>query len=146
MMEHVGPRNLKEFFKVCDSVLAQDGIMVHQTIGSQVSTLHGDAFLDRYIFPGGVVPTLAQISKASARRFVIEDVQDFGPDYDKTLVAWERNISEAWDSLPAFDERFQRMWRYYLLSCAGAFRARKLQLWQLVMRREGLAPRYDAPR
>jgi cyclopropane-fatty-acyl-phospholipid synthase len=146
MMEHVGPRNLKQFFRVCDGLLSQGGIMLHHTIGSNGSTLHGDAFIDRYIFPGGVLPSLTQISRSSERWFVVEDVQNLGPDYDRTLMAWYENIEAAWGSLPGYDERFRRMWRYYLLTCAGGFRARSLQLWQVVMRREGRAPRYDATR
>lgn len=146
MMEHVGPRNLKEFFRVCDSVLAPEGIMLHHTIGSQSSIRHGDAFVDRYIFPGGVIPSLGQIFTASRKRFVIEDVQNLGPDYDPTLLAWCSNVEAAWDDLREYDERFRRMWRYYLLSSAAAFRAHSLQLWQLVMRREERTPRYDAAR
>jgi cyclopropane-fatty-acyl-phospholipid synthase len=62
--------------------------------------------------------------------FVVEDLHNFGADYDKTLMAWHRNFVEAWPQFSdKLGERFYRMWTYYLLSCAGAFRARDIQLW-----------------
>ena len=135
MMEHVGPRNLKTFFGCCDDLLAEDGMMLHHTIGSLVTKNHTDPWFDKYIFPGGVVPSLAQISSATEKDWVIEDVHNFGPYYDRTLMAWHRNVTAAWDELPAYDERFRRTWDYYLLSSAGSFRARALQLWQIVFTR-----------
>ena len=135
MMEHVGPRNLKTFFERCNDLLSGDGMMLHHTIGSLESKNHTDPWFDKHIFPGGVVPSLGQISSASERDWVIEDVQNFGPYYDRTLMAWHRNVTEAWEDLPAYDERFRRTWEYYLLSSAGSFRARALQLWQIVFTR-----------
>ena len=135
MMEHVGPRNLKTFFRCCDDLLADDGMMLHHTIGSLVTKNHTDPWFDKYIFPGGVVPSLAQISSATEKDWVIEDVHNFGPYYDRTLMAWHRNVTAAWDDLPAYDGRFRRTWDYYLLSSAGSFRARALQLWQIVFTR-----------
>ena len=135
MMEHVGPRNLKTLFDRCSDLLAGDGMMLHHTIGSLESTNHTDPWFDKYIFPGGVVPSLGQISSACERDWIIEDVQNFGPYYDSTLMAWHRNVTEAWEELPAYDDRFRRTWDYYLLSSAGSFRARALQLWQLVFTR-----------
>jgi cyclopropane-fatty-acyl-phospholipid synthase len=70
-------------------------------------------------------------------RFLIEDWHGFGSDYDRTLMAWWRNFDAAWPRLEdRYGPRFYRMWRYYLLSCAGFFRSRQGQLWQIV-----LAPR-----
>ena len=135
MMEHVGPRNLKTFFERCNDLLSGDGMMLHHTIGSLESKNHTDPWFDKHIFPGGVVPSLGQISSASERDWVIEDVQNFGPYYDRTLMAWHRNLTEAWEDLPAYDERFRRTWEYYLLSSAGSFRTRALQLWQIVFTR-----------
>lgn len=147
MMEHVGPRNLAQFFKSCDRLLAPDGVMLHHTIGSIESKNTTDRFFDKYIFPGGVVPSLAQISGAVEGRFVVDDLHSFGPDYDRTLMAWHANIESAWAELPArYDERFQRMWRYYLLTSAGAFRVRDMQLWQFVMRRVGRGATYQSVR
>lgn len=146
MMEHVGPKNLQAFFQRCEALLVSGGMMLHHTIGSTVSKHHTDPFFERYIFPGGVVPSLAQISRGAESTWVIEDVHNFGPDYDRTLCSWESNIAAAWNELPKYDQRFQRMWRYYLLSSAASFRVRNLQLWQVVMRRTGLAQKYDAVR
>jgi len=81
-----------------------------------------------------MLPSISQLSKAMEPYFVVEDWHNFGPDYDKTLLAWYRNFKQAWPVLKKkFDERFFRMWRYYLLSSAGGFRARTTQLWQIVM-------------
>ncbi len=135
MMEHVGPRNLKTFFRCCDRLLSGDGMMLHHTIGSLESKHHTDPWFDKHIFPGGVVPSLAQITSACERDWVIEDVQNFGPYYDRTLMAWYHNVTGAWTDLAGYGERFRRTWDYYLLSSAGSFRARALQLWQIVFTR-----------
>jgi len=135
MMEHVGPKNLQRFFDVCRARLAPDGIMLHHTIGSNVSKGRTDPWFDKYIFPGGVLPSLEQISGAALKYWTIEDVHNFGPDYDTTLMAWSANIGRAWSEIPHYDERFRRTWRYYLMASAASFRTRNLQLWQLVFRR-----------
>ncbi len=146
MMEHVGPKNYKTFFDKCDELLAPGGRMLHHTIVSNITKLVTDPFFDRYIFPGGVLPSLAQISNAAEIRFVIEDVQNFGPDYDRTLLAWHKNISAKWEEIPQYDQRFRRMWNYYLLSSAAGFRAGDLQLLQSVFQRVGQRPTYIAAR
>ena len=137
MMEHVGPKNLSRFFKVCKERLTPDGLMMHHTIGSLVSSPGVDAWFDTYIFPGGSLPSLRQIAKGAEPDWVIEDVHSFGPDYDRTLQAWYANVEAGWSDLPAYDERFRRTWRYYLMASAAGFRARNNQLWQLVFRRGG---------
>jgi cyclopropane-fatty-acyl-phospholipid synthase len=134
MMEHVGPKNLETFFNKCISLLAPDGMMLHHTIASNETKQVTDPFFDRYIFPGGVLPSLAQISKAVEKKVIIEDVHNFGPDYEKTLLAWYANINKKWSEIPNYDERFRRMWNYYLLSSAAGFRARHIQLLQVVFR------------
>ena len=133
-MEHVGPKNYETFFDKCISLLKPDGMMLHHTIASNLSKEVTDQFFDRYIFPGGVLPSLAQVSRAVEKKVIIEDVHNFGPDYDKTLLAWHKNINRRWKEIPDYDERFQRMWNYYLLSSAAGFRARHLQLLQVVFR------------
>lgn len=135
MMEHIGPKNLRTFFDVCRRVLAPDGVMLHHTIGSNESKLRSDPWFDKYIFPGGVVPSLEQIAGAALHDWAIEDVHNFGPDYDRTLLAWFDNIEARWDEIPHYDHRFRRTWRYYLLASAASFRVRNLQLWQIVFRR-----------
>ena len=146
MFEHVGHKNYKEFFSKCDSLLAPDGTMLHHTIGTLRSKAYHDPFIAKYIFPGGQLPSLAQISKAAEPNWVIEDVHNIGQDYDKTLMAWHSNINALWHEIPSYSKEFQRMWNFYLLSCAGSFRSRNLQLWQIVMRKKGVADRYISAR
>jgi cyclopropane-fatty-acyl-phospholipid synthase len=144
MMEHVGPRNLRRFFEQCRKVLHPDGMMLHHTIGSNEWKTTGDPWYERYIFPGGVLPSLGQISRGAGEHWSIEDVHNFGPDYDRTLLAWHANISARWSELPHYDERFRRTWDYYLLSSAAGFRSRSIQLFQVVFtpsrQRRGVYP------
>ncbi len=146
MMEHVGPKNLLRFFDVCDAHLVDNGIMLHHTIGSNESKSHIDPWFDKYIFPGGNLPSIAHIAAAAEKKWVMEDVHSFGPDYDRTLLAWHANVTAAWPELPDYDERFRRMWDYYLLGTAGSFRARSIQLWQFVFRKVRTSPTYTSPR
>ena len=135
MMEHVGTRNLAGFFTKCSELLTSDGVMLHHTIGSNESTNRLDPWFDKYIFPGGVLPSIKQIAHAAEPGWVIEDVHNFGPDYDRTLMTWSANITAAWDELPNYDEHFRRTWHYYLMGSASSFRSRTIQLWQIVFRR-----------
>lgn len=138
IMEHVGYRNYSTYMKVVDRCLKPDGIAFVHTIGGNESATGGEAWSTKYIFPNGMVPSIAQLGAAMEKRFVMEDWHNFGPDYDRTLLAWHANFERAWPELRSrYDERFRRMWRYYLLSSAGSFRARRLQLWQIVMTRIG---------
>ncbi len=147
MLEHVGPKNYKTFFDKCNRLLADNGLMLHHTIGGNKSVNVTDPWIDKYIFPGGIIPTLTQISRAVESKFIIEDVQNFGPFYDRTLMAWHSNFVKSYPELSnKYDERFYRMWTYYLLCCAGAFRARHLQLFQIVMRKIGPSDVYKAVR
>jgi len=144
LLEHVGPRNYRGFFELIRSRLGPEGLALVHTIGGNISRRAADRWITRYIFPGGVIPSEVQIARAKEGRMVLEDWHNFGPDYDRTLMAWEANFLAGWPELEQseqLDERFYRMWRYYLNSCAGAFRARRLQLWQLVLSR-GDIPRY----
>ncbi|MCQ3813115.1 MAG: class I SAM-dependent methyltransferase [Acidimicrobiia bacterium] len=135
MMEHVGPKNLPGFFDKCRELLNDEGMMLHHTIGSNDWQTSGDPWFDRHIFPGGVLPSLAQIAKAAQTHWSIEDVHNFGPYYTRTLLAWQAKIAAHWHEIPHYDERFRRMWDYYLLSSAAGFRARVIQLWQIVFTR-----------
>ena len=144
LMEHVGPKNYRHFFEIAHARLAPGGLALVHTIGGNFSKTTTDPWIDKYIFPGGVIPSEKQVTEAKEGLFVLEDWHNFGPDYDRTLLAWDANFRAAWPALrtdPQLDERFFRMWRYYLNSTAGAFRARVLNLWQLVLSR-GDVPRY----
>lgn len=148
MLEHVGLKNFPVFFKQCHQLLKPGGMMLHHTIGSNTpQDVTSFRWLDRYIFPGGYVPTMSELLTPAQKYFVIEDVQNFGPDYDKTLVAWHKNFVKNYPKISdKYDERFYRMWEYYLLMCAAGFRTRNTHLWQFVMTRQEVSPRYDAPR
>jgi cyclopropane-fatty-acyl-phospholipid synthase len=138
VMEHVGYKNYGEYMRVVDRCLKKDGIAFVHTIGGNQSYTTGEPWTDKYIFPNGLLPSMAQLSKAMEEKFVMEDWQNFGPHYDPTLMAWHANFEKAWPDLKKnYDGRFYRMWRYYLLSSAGAFRARNQQLWQMVFTRQG---------
>jgi cyclopropane-fatty-acyl-phospholipid synthase len=146
MFEHVGRRNLRTYFTVAHRCLARDGLFVLHTIGNNFRNIHPDPWIDRYIFPNGDLPTLGQIADASERLFVIEDVHNFGADYDRTLMAWHERFENAWPRFAErYGERFRRMWSYYLCACAGAFRGRTMQLWQIVLSPEGVAGSYRRP-
>jgi cyclopropane-fatty-acyl-phospholipid synthase len=139
MFEHVGPKNYYTYMRQLSSVLKPDGLFLLHTIGATVGGT--STWLDRYIFPGGHLPLLDQIVEAVRGSFIIENVENFGADYDRTLCAWWENFNRAWPELKAtgkYDERFYRMWRFYLLMCAGALRARGTQLWQIVLSPHGV--------
>jgi len=142
MMEHVGPKNFREFFEKCHELLADDGIMLHHLITSTESQSNTDPFFNRYIFPGGVIPSPGQITAAAEKLFVLEDVHNFGPHYDTTLMHWFKNVNAKWSEIPQYDLRFKRMWNYYLLASAAGFRARNLHLNQYVFRKGGALTPY----
>lgn len=147
MFEHVGRKNYATYFDVVRRHLADDGLFLLHTIGGNESSLTTDPWIERYIFPSSLIPSLAQIASAAEGRFVIEDVHNFGADYDRTLLAWNANVERHRDEIEdRYGARFLRMWRYYLLSCAGAFRARYNNLWQVVLSPRGVVGGYRAPR
>ena len=146
MFEHVGYKNYGAYFRKCHEVLRADGLMLLHAIGSNTSVQSTDPWLHRYIFPNGMLPSIAQIGGALEPYFTVEDWHNFGPYYDQTLMNWHAHINQAWHMLgPRYDERFKRMWNYYLLSCAGAFRARHVQLWQTVLSKNGRSGVYRRP-
>jgi cyclopropane-fatty-acyl-phospholipid synthase len=138
VMEHVGSKNFQTYMQVVDRCLKEDGIAFVHTIGGNRSSISPDPWTNKYIFPNGMLPSIAQLGAAMERAFVMEDWHNFGPHYDPTLMAWHANFERAWSSLKdKYGQRFYRMWRYYLLSSAGGFRARYQQLWQIVFTRRG---------
>lgn len=147
MFEHVGYKNYAQFMKVAQRCLKDDGYLLLHTIGSTRSVISVDAWMGKYIFPESVLPSIKQIAKAAEGQFVIEDLHNFGADYDKTLMAWYDNFIAHWHLLRGkYDHRFFLMWKYYLLSCAGAFRARDNQLWQIIMSKYGTPGGYNSVR
>ena len=147
MIEHVGYKNYKTFMTVARQSLKEDGLIVLQTIGGNRSENTTDPWIRRYIFPNSVLPSVKQISDAIENLFVLEDWHNFGLDYDRTLMYWFQNFHNNWNRLKdKYGERFYRMWKFYLLSCAGTFRARVNQLWQIVLSPKGIPGGYCAPR
>ena len=139
MFEHVGYKNFASYFQVANQCLKEEGLFLLHTIGAIESKPTPDPWIHKYIFPNGHIPSLANITLAIEKLFVLEDVHNFGAYYDKTLMAWFANFDVGWQELKAhYSERFYRMWKYYLLACAGAFRARDLQLWQIVLSKGGV--------
>ncbi len=147
MFEHVGVKNYRTYFKKVHELLKDDGLFLLHTIGTNVPMKFVDPWVEKYIFPNSILPAPSQIATAIEGLFVIEDWHNFGADYDKTLIAWFENFDRAWTKLQAkYGENFYRMWKYYLLSFAGSFRARNLQLWQIVLSKKGVAGGYRSLR
>jgi cyclopropane-fatty-acyl-phospholipid synthase len=146
MFEHVGHKNYATYMRVAEQLLQPDGLFLLHTIGRNEQGEGTDPWIDKYIFPNGELPTIARIGRACEQRFVVEDLHNFGADYDRTLMAWHANVEAAWPRFAdRLGERFRRMWAYYLLSCAGAFRARDIQLWQWVLSPQGVPGGYVRP-
>lgn len=136
MFEHVGPKNYATYFEVVNKNLKPNGLFLLHTIGSNQTDINVDPWINKYIFPNGCLPSVAHIATASEPWFVIEDLHNFGPDYDRTLMAWYERFLATWPEIDSnYSTRFKRMFTYYLNACAGAFRARNIQLWQLVLTR-----------
>jgi len=144
MFEHVGHKNYKKYMEVVSRCLKDDGLFLLHTIGAIKTRVTPEPWINKYIFPNGILPSMADISSAAEKYFVLEDFHNFGPDYDKTLMAWFHNFDANWTNLSEnYGEQFYRMWKYYLLGCAGAFRARDIQLWQLVFTKNGMPGGYS---
>lgn len=143
MIEAVGYKNFRTYMKTVHRCLADDGFFLIQAIGSNTTETMGEAWMSAYIFPNGMLPSIEQIGRSIDGLFVMEDWHLFSSSYPKTLHAWHQSISARWGELPArYDERFRRMWAYYLLGCAGSFQARHMQLWQIVLCKHGVPGGY----
>lgn len=143
MFEHVGYKNYRRYMQIASRCLKDDGLFLLHSIGSNTSVTFIDPWINKYIFPGGMLPSIKQIGQAFEGLFVMEDWHNFSADYDKTLVAWHDKFVSNWDTLKdKYDEKFFRMWKYYLLMCAGSFRSRKNQLWQIVLSKNGIPGGY----
>lgn len=136
MFEHVGPKNYRDFIDSVLECLHPEGCFLLHTIGGNKSERNADPWISKYIFPNGVLPSMTQISRTTEGSLVMEDWHNLGPHYDRTLMSWNDRFQKAWPDLKKkYSEGFRRMWEYYLLSCAGAFRARSIQVWQIVFTR-----------
>jgi cyclopropane-fatty-acyl-phospholipid synthase len=144
MFEHVGYKNYPAYMERAHQCLKDGGLFLLHCIGSNISQVAGDQWLRRYIFPNSLIPSLKQITTSVEGLFTVENLHNFGFYYDATLMSWFRNFNVNWDKLKGlYGERFYRMWKYYLLSSAGAFRSRRLQVWQFVLSPKGVPGGYD---
>lgn len=150
MFEHVGNKNYRVYMEAVKRLLKPEGLFLLHTIGHNRKTSGVDPWIEKYIFPNGIIPQSSLVAAAFEGLFVMEDWHNFGADYDPTLMAWEHRFEKAWSELQKtgkYSERFHRMWRYYLLACAGAFRTREsIELWQLVLSPKGVPGGYTTVR
>ena len=147
MFEHVGYKNHRTYLETVRNILKPDGLSLLHTIGNNTTTYVTDPWIAKYIFPNSLIPSAKQITTACEGLFVIEDWHNFGLDYARTLLEWFKNFDDRWHTLKQnYDERFYRMWKYYLLVCAGAFLARDSNTWQIVMSPNGTEQCYRSPR
>ncbi len=147
MFEHVGYKNYQTFMDVAERSLRPGGLFLLHTIGSNKTVYACDPWFDKYIFPNGMLPSIRQIGRTIESRFIMEDWQNLGVDYEKTVLSWYNNFEKNWARLrQKYGEPFYRMWRYYLLSVAGGFRARYIQVWQIVLAPQGNAAGYQSVR
>lgn len=147
MIEHVGYKNYRTYFEVASKCLNDNGLLLLHTIGNKISEKAADPWMNKYIFPDGMLPSITQLGKAIENLFIMEDWHNFGADYDKTLMSWFNNFDNNYDNIKnKYNERFYRMWKYYLLFLAGTFRARRNQVWQIVLSKNGLIGGYKSVR
>jgi len=140
LCEHIGYKNYRQFVELAHDRLNDRGLFLLHTIGSNESYSYTDPWIHKYIFPNGLIPSMAQLTTAWEGLWVAEDWHNFGPDYDRTLMHWWTNFDRAWPELRSiYSDRFYRMWKYYLMASAGSFRSRRLQLWQIVLSKGDLA-------
>ncbi|MBS0287675.1 MAG: cyclopropane fatty acyl phospholipid synthase [Proteobacteria bacterium] len=144
MFEHVGFKNYPIYMNTVSHCMKEDGLFLLHTIGANSSKYVSNSWLNKYIFPNSHLPTITQLASSFESIFIMEDWQNIGFNYDKTLMAWHHNFNNQWDNLKhRYNEQFRRMWNFYLLSCAGAFRARHNQVWQILLSKKGLPSGYS---
>ena len=147
MFEHVGYKNYREFFRVVYRCLKDEGLFLLHTIGSNMPVKAPNPWINKHIFPNGILPSASKITRNYEGLFRLEDWHSFGTHYDKTLMAWHRNFNQNWDKIKIrYDDRFKRMWNFYLLTCAGSFRAHQNQLWQIVLSKNESQLDYESVR
>ncbi len=147
MFEHVGYKNYRPYFSKVHDLLPDDGLFLLHTIGGSLTRRAGEPWLEKYIFPNGMLPSPKQVTNSVEGKLIMEDWHNFGADYDPTLMAWFDRFEAVWPEFKdKYGERFYRMWRYYLMSCAAIFRARWVHLWQIVYSKDGYPGGYRSIR
>lgn len=148
MFEAVGVKNFSTFMKVAERCLVPEGLFLLHTIGTNTTDTAVDAWTNKYIFPNGVLPTPTQLTRSIEGRFHLEDWHNLNVNYSRTLMAWMERFDRNWNQIEAlgYDQRFYRMWRFYLLTAAASFSARRIHLWQVVLSKGGIENGYEAIR
>ena len=147
MFEHVGYKNYRAYMEIVHRNLKDSGMFLLHTIGGNKSSYINEPWMEKYIFPGGMLPSITQIGKSIEGLFVMEDWHNFGAYYDNTLMHWFKNFDTHWSEIQnQYSNRFYRMWKYYLLASAGSFRSRRNQLWQIVLSKNGVRGVYNSIR
>ena len=141
LCEHIGHKNYRAFMELANRCLKDHGLFLLHTIAGNKSVVVTEPWISKYIFPNSMLPSAKQLTAAAEGLFTLEDWHNFGADYDKTLMEWHANFEKTWHEIKGtksvYNDRFYRMWRYYLLSCAGSFRCRDIQLYQIVFSKKG---------
>jgi cyclopropane-fatty-acyl-phospholipid synthase len=143
MFEHVGPPHYRTFFEKCRSLLAEDGVMLLHTIGRMGKPGTTDAFTSKYIFPGGYIPALSEIIRASEQtKLIASDIETLRMHYGHTLDLWyDRTVAAKADIEALYDPRFYRMWTFYLAGARAAFMHGSLCNYQIqYIRRRDAVP------
>ncbi|MGO4739071.1 class I SAM-dependent methyltransferase [Bosea sp. 2KB_26] len=143
MFEHIGPQFFSVFFESCRRLLSEDGVMLLHTIGCSDGPNHPNPWLNRYIFPGGYLPALSEIIPAVEKAgLIVADVEVLRLHYAKTLQAWrERFMSRRAEAAALYDDRFCRMWEFYLAMSQAAFEHQDVVVFQLqIVRKQDAVP------
>ena len=134
LLEHVGKPHYKQFFEHTNRLLKRDGVMFSHCCGRAGAPGHTDAWTRKYIFPGGYIPALSELVTESERNgWQVMDVEAMRFHYSHTLEEWyRRTVMHREEIVDLYDERFYRMWQYYLVGAEQAFRYGKMVNWQLI--------------
>lgn len=134
MLTHVGYKNYRLFMEVMSRCLEPNGLILIETVGGHVSQTNCEPWTDKYIFPGGMIPSLEQLDRSVEGLFHRTRISEFGLSYVRTLRSWHQNLLAAWPTLRhRYDDSTRLMFEYFFLSCAGAFRARDLVYWHVLL-------------
>ena len=143
MIEHVGYKNYRKLVNIVHRAIKDDGMFLLHTIGNNQRTTVVDPWIEKYIFRNSMAPAMSQLANAFEGLFVVQDWENYGHYYVPTLAAWRRRFEANWPQIAAieterrFDEKFRRMFNYYFLSCKAGFETENINLWHIVMTKEG---------
>jgi cyclopropane-fatty-acyl-phospholipid synthase len=143
MIEHVGHKNYRKLVNIVHQLLKDDGMFLLHTIGNCEQTTVVDPWIEKYIFRNSMAPAMSQLGNAFEGLFAVQAWENYGHYYAPTLAAWQERFEANWPQIAAieterrFDEKFRRMFNYYLLSCKAGFETEQLNLWHIVMTKQG---------